>query len=342
MHNSHNLPFFFIIGRPRTGTTLVRNIFDAHPNVNIPIESPFIVSLHGKFKNIKTWDENSLSEFYDTLFDYKYFKEWPIDWEALKSAILKMTGEHTYEELIKVVYSHFNSPFNKDEVTLLGDKNPYFTLYIRKLAKMFPEARFIFIHRDYRDHFYSMTRVDFEADIPALIGWRWKYYVKSTRRFMDRCAGRCMEVKYEEFVQDPQRYLRDFSRFLNIEYIPEVINAKPQKEVSNAFIRTEMDKNHESLKKPLNTTRIGLWKEKLTDQQVKDLDCTVGKWGKELGYEKKFKTSPGTWLRTRPMVLYGHIMYQMIYFGDRLPYNLKIKLLDRMSFFLKFYQKRKK
>ncbi|HAH58404.1 MAG TPA: hypothetical protein DCL86_09670, partial [Bacteroidales bacterium] len=30
------LPIFFIIGRPRSGTTLLRMLFEAHPQVIIP------------------------------------------------------------------------------------------------------------------------------------------------------------------------------------------------------------------------------------------------------------------------------------------------------------------
>ena len=35
------LPIFFIVGSPRSGTTMLRTIFDAHPNVSIPLENPF-------------------------------------------------------------------------------------------------------------------------------------------------------------------------------------------------------------------------------------------------------------------------------------------------------------
>ena len=31
-----NVPMFFILGRPRTGSTLLRTLFDAHPGVIIP------------------------------------------------------------------------------------------------------------------------------------------------------------------------------------------------------------------------------------------------------------------------------------------------------------------
>lgn len=49
MVNIADTPFIFIVGRPRSGTTLLRTLYDAHPNVNIPPECQFVVNLYGKY-----------------------------------------------------------------------------------------------------------------------------------------------------------------------------------------------------------------------------------------------------------------------------------------------------
>ena len=49
MDNLNNIPFLFIVGRPRSGTTLLRTLFDAHSNVVIPPECQFVVNLYGKY-----------------------------------------------------------------------------------------------------------------------------------------------------------------------------------------------------------------------------------------------------------------------------------------------------
>jgi hypothetical protein len=56
LHANDRIPFFFILGRPRSGTTLIRTLFDAHPNVKIPPEFPFIPLLARRFRNVKEWD----------------------------------------------------------------------------------------------------------------------------------------------------------------------------------------------------------------------------------------------------------------------------------------------
>lgn len=343
MNKQNSVPFFFIIGRPRSGTSLIRMVFDAHPNVNIPIESPFIVSMHSRYKKVTHWDRKTLLQFYNDLFSFNHFSEWTIDEDRLKNELLSMTGEHEFNELIQVVYSNYNSMFPKEEILLQGDKNPYFTLYIRKLAKIFPEAKFLFIYRDYRDHFYSMSRVDFEADIPALIGWRWKYYVRDTERFIKKYPHRSLLFRYEDFVCAPDKYLKQFCEFLNIPVDEKVLNYYTISDTAKKFHGDEMDKYHTSLMKPVNKSRIGLWKTNLSDKQVKELDCVVGKWATIAGYEKKYtRTSIFTFIKTCPIVIYGNMMYAAIKMGDVLPYNLKMSLLGKLNVFLRFYQTKMK
>lgn len=343
MTNPNKLPFFFIIGRPRSGTTLIRMVFDAHPNVNIPIESPFIVSMYSRYKKVNRWNDKTLRQFYDDLFSFNHFTEWTIDEDRLKNELSAMTGEHSFNELIQVVYSNYNSMFPKEEILLQGDKNPYFTLYINKLAKIFPEAKFLFIYRDYRDHFYSMSRVDFEADIPALIGWRWKYFVRDTERFIKKYPQKSLRFRYEDFVDTPDKYLKQFCEFLNIPVDQKVLNYYTVTDTAKKFYAEEMEKYHTSLMKPVNKSRIGLWKKNLSVTQVKDLDCVVGKWAAIAGYEKKYThTSIFTFIKTYPIVIYGNLMYAAIKMGDVLPYNLKMSLLGKMNIFLRFYQNKMK
>ncbi len=343
MVNQNNLPFFFIIGRPRSGTTLIRMVFDAHPNVNIPIESPFIVSMYGRYKKVRIWNKKNLQQFYDDLFSFNHFSEWTLDTDRLKSELFAMEGEHDFNELIQIVYSNYKSMFPKEEILLQGDKNPYFTLYINKLAKIFPEAKFLFIYRDYRDHFYSMSRVDFEADIPALIAWRWKYYVRDTERFIKKHQDRSLLFRYEDFVDSPTKYLKQFCSFLNIPHDKNVLDYYTVKDTAKKFHAEEMEKYHTSLMKPVNKSRIGLWKAKLSDKQVKELDCVVGKWAEIAGYQKKYtQCSIQTFIKTYPTVIYGTLMYFAIKSGDMLPYKLKMSLLGKLNLFLRFYQKKRK
>lgn len=49
------LPMVFIIGRGRSGTTLLQTIMDAHPTIITANESPFIINLKQKYSKINQW-----------------------------------------------------------------------------------------------------------------------------------------------------------------------------------------------------------------------------------------------------------------------------------------------
>ena len=134
----------------------------------------------------------------------------------------------------------------------------------------------------------------------------------------------------------------EFSAFLEIPYVGSVLGYHDHVEQAKKFHSEEMEKYHQSLMKPVNKSRMGLWKEKLSDEQVRTLDYVVGKYARVAGYEKKYtKANLKTIIRALPLIIYGNLMYAAIKAGDILPYNLKMWLLARLNFFLEFYQKRK-
>lgn len=331
--------FFFIIGRPRSGTTLIRTLFDAHPNVQIPIESPFLVGMHKRFKKISRWNEKNLTEFYEALFGFPHFNEWTLGRDKLKSDLLKMQGDYSFQDIIRIVYSHYISFYPKEDIHITGDKNPDYTLHVRKLMKLFPDAKFIFIVRDYRDHFQSMMKRDFEATIPTLIGWRWKYYVRDIDRIIKKNPEKCMLIRYEDFVNAPNEHMKSMCAFLKIPYTDSVFDFYKSHSTARLLHSEEVKKNHMSLIKPVNKSRIGLWKKDLSAQQIKSLECSVGKWGGKYGYANSGRIGIITCLKILPIIIYGKLMYSMIRTGDNLPWKCQMRLLKSLQFFLNFYNK---
>ena len=177
-----DVPFFFIVGRPRSGTTLLRTLFDAHPNVIIPLECQFIINLYPKYGSVTHWSKDELMKFHADLQEQWWFDLWKIDPEELKSSLLDYEGSHTYSTVCKVVYDSYSSFFKKEEIRFFGDKNPGYAIYTERLLKIFPEAKFIHIIRDYRDNFVSVKNVDFELPVISIVTMKWRYFVKKFKQ----------------------------------------------------------------------------------------------------------------------------------------------------------------
>ncbi len=116
MSDLFSKPFFFIVGRPRSGTTLLRTLFDANPNVCIPPECQFIINLYPKYGKQQHWDQKSLLQFYHDLQDQWLFKTWKIDNDELKAALLKAEGDLSYNEICKLVYLRYQTVFEKNDI----------------------------------------------------------------------------------------------------------------------------------------------------------------------------------------------------------------------------------
>lgn len=258
--NLEQIPFFFIIGRPRSGTTLLRSIFDAHPNVVLPFESPVILNLYKKYKKHRQWDDAAVDELYADLEKQPYFERWRVDKEDLRQRIMSYQGEISFQVLVRLIYLGYQSVFDKGEVKWFGDKNPVYSFYADRLYRMFPDAKFIHITRDYRDNLVSLKQVTFEAPIPALIAYRWVRANKLMDKIIRKAPKQVYRLRYEDLAASPEVKTKEICNFLGIEFFPEQLEYRKKLEGAKERAAEYQIRNHQSLMKPVNTGRIAIWK----------------------------------------------------------------------------------
>lgn len=332
-------PFFFIIGRPRSGTTLLRTLFDAHPNVSIPLEAPVIKHLSDKYKNVNPWDKKKLDEFYNDTIKIWKFNSWTIDLKKLEHDILSLKGQITFQDLIKVVYLNYISFFEKENIEIIGDKNPSYSTCTRKIFKIFPDSKYIHLTRDPRDNVLSILKVDFEAPLIPLIAYRWRYSAKRIARLKQDHPESFYTIKYEDFVQNPNIYLKEMCNFLSVEYSETMLRFYEKKDEVMAKVTEEkFIKYHSSLFNPINADKIYGWKEQMKDKDVRLIDLVVGKYAKIQGYNQKYNSfSILNYLQVIPGVVYGRLSYIITIFIDLIPFNLRMKIRNKGSLLAKIY-----
>ncbi|MBU2649368.1 MAG: sulfotransferase [Bacteroidetes bacterium] len=324
-------PIFFILGRPRTGTTLLLKLFDAHPNVMIPWESQYIVNLYPRYGKLTSWTKNDLEDFYNDLEATWQFKFWDLDHVKLKEDLLALEGEISYPEICKWIHQQSRSMYPKKEIEWIGDKNPGYTIYVDRLKKIFPEAKFIFINRDYRDNFVSIRNVDFELPVVSITTYKWKYFYKKALKAKERFPDDVLLLRYEDLAAEPEKYFGNVCVFLGLDSVPEVFEFHRKKEEAEALLRTERSKiHHASLMNPINTGRIRLWEKKMTEKEIRMADLVAGRYAEKAGYERRFQRSGLlTWLQSLPGVFYARFIYCITPIVDKLPYKLRAQVLNK-------------
>jgi len=345
------IPIFFIFGRPRSGTTLLTTLFNAHPNIRIAPEFPIMLFLYQRFRKVKTWDEAMIRSFVDHVYEYSKFslrrvENLKLDKEFIVSELLKYKEKASIQLFLKSINYYAYSVYHKEETLWIGDKNPIYSIYAGRLRKIFPEAKFICIIRDYRDNFVSIQKladkdIAVEAPVLSLQTGRWRYFIRLYLKCKSRFPERYYILRYEDLVTEQEKTVRSLCDFLGIVYDPSVFDFyKKKDEVSEIFSNTIWEKFHENLLKPVNTGRMNTWQDKLTDEQVRMADQIAGKYADKLGYERQKKRfSLVLFLKASPMLAYNYILLTLMVVGTYLPAKASQWWFFKATILLKTYLK---
>lgn len=337
------IPVFFILSRPRTGSTLLRTLFDAHPNVQIPPECQFIVNLYPKYGQHTHWTQELIEAFIGDLNGQFLFHTWKLSSSQLKDALLPLKGNISYGNLCKAVYWQYHSLFDKKKILLIGDKNPGYALYIQLLIKIFPEAKFIHLTRDYRDNHLSLARVEFELPFISLTTYKWKYFYKAITHSSTVMPERFATVRYEDLVNNPHEQMQGLCNFLSLPFEEEVFKFYQKKEeFIKLYPEEQLNKIHSSLMHPLTNTKTGIWKTQLTNRQKAIADYTVGLLGEQAGYPRQYTGFNFViWLFAQPGILAGRLIYFTTHFVNRfVPYRQRQFILSELPFVVGSWYKR--
>lgn len=313
LQQKRTLPMFFIIARPRSGTTLLRTLFDRHSNVVIPLESPFILRFYWKYHKVKVWDEEKILEFYNDITNEEEdirlnlnILRWTIDFEQLKKDMLALANQTTYAELCRVVNASYQSFFPKENIKLVGDKNPVYSPRSHYLLKLFPDAKFLHMTRDYRDYLQSMLRAGFVKKITPIIVHRWVKSLKLNMQLQKEYPEKFFSFRYEDLVNHPEKTFKEICTFLQIPYDDHIFDFHEYKNKFLEFYREEdMELYHGKLFRPISSKNVGDWKKNLSQEQLEVAELMAGKYGDKIGYTRSLKKIPlRTRLKIQPIRLY--------------------------------------
>ncbi len=100
-------PFPFIVARGRSGTTLLRAMFDSHPDMAVPNESHFVVQLAGRRARYEGGSAGfDLEAFSRDLFDHWAFRRWALPAEEVHAAY-RETPPVDYPSAIRLLYATY-------------------------------------------------------------------------------------------------------------------------------------------------------------------------------------------------------------------------------------------
>jgi Sulfotransferase family len=280
-------PYLFVVGCPRSGTTLLQRMLDNHPRLAVANDSHFIPRV---LKDVPIGVNPVLTpELVEQVRTYRRFYRLALPDDAVRKAARE---SRTYREFVSALYSEYGRLRGKP---LAGEKTPDYVRHLPRLHALFPWARFVHIIRDGRDAALSIlewarggkgaSRFELWEEEPVAVCALWWRWLVTTGRRDGRALGpaRYHEVRYEDLVADPEPTLRELASFLELPYAPEMVAFHEGKTRHDSGL---------SAKKAWLPPTPGLrdWRTEMSSRDVELFEVLAGDLLFALGYERRTDT----------------------------------------------------
>lgn len=282
-------PLPFVVGAPRSGTTLLRLMLDAHSQLAIPPETGFVPSL------LALGTEATPEKAVALMVGFESWPDFGLEARALAEE-LQARECRTPAEALRGFQRLYAARQGKPRA---GDKTPSYALHLDPIAETWPEARIVHLIRDGRDVAHSWRPLWFAPgrDIATLAA-AWAGHVEAARAFGRRRPERYFELRYELLVADPALALGALCDFLELSFEPPMLRPHeraPERlgehrgrwraDGSQWLSREDRLRQQGALLEAPHTGRIGVWREHWTEAETREFERAAGGLLSELGYD---------------------------------------------------------
>jgi len=274
-------PYVFIVGCPRSGTTLLERIVNAHRDLAIVHESRWITRIYEERRRL-TPDGRVTPKLVRRLSRERAAAPFGISGERMAGLVEEYSGR-PMSDLVTRLFDDYAERHNKP---LSGDKSPGYVRYLHLLDQLWPRAKFVHIVRDGRDVFLSVADwgkgaaafATYGAE-PALTAARWwEWYVRLGREAgADLGPERYHEIKYEDLVAHPERETAKLCDFLALPFDERMLRFHEGRTVDNP--RFDAKKAWRPVTRGLRS-----WRENMSPADVARFEAVAGDLLLETGY----------------------------------------------------------
>jgi len=288
----------FIVGSPRSGTTLTAEILGRHSRIFMPAENHFFEDIYARRKELGDPEHPSsrirIRERLVTLYGRYNQKEEQERLDALLAdPEIQERLDSSFCDYRTILNTFMNIQLQKAGKVRWGNNTPKDLFHIDEILSFYPDAKFIICVRDVRDFLLSYktrwkaTSTDHQSRLrglyhPVITSLLWKSNaIKIATLTTTIPEGNMVVIKYESLVQNPEQTSRQICQLIGEEFEPDMLNITTH----NSSDQTES--------KGIFTSSVGKWRGRLGNEEAFIAQWINRRELVELGYSlEKLNVNP--------------------------------------------------
>ena len=282
----------FIVGAPRSGTTLMAKVLNRHSRIFMPGETHFFPDIYAQREELGSFsEEKTMSRVWGKLTTlYQRYNE-PDD-QARVDAILEDRDAQEHLRTSMCSYREALTAFmlvqtEREGKVRWGNNAPKDLFYFEDILDFYPGAQFVVCVRDIRGFLKSYQdkwKATADSQIgrlkklyhPVITSLLWKSSVRRVEALKRKFSGNgLLVVRYEDMVSQPEATIKGVCEYISEDFEPQMLDIN----FSNSSDRQAQT--------GIYSVSVDSWKKKLSLEDVWIAQWLCGREMQLLGYEVK-------------------------------------------------------
>lgn len=281
----------FVVGTPRSGTTLTARILNRHPAIFMPGETHFFPDIYAQRAQLgELPSETAAENVWQRLITlYQRYNE-PADQRRVETLL----ADTDKRQRLRASLSDYRSALTTlmelqaefESKSRWGNNAPKDLFYVDNILAFYPNARFVVCVRDPRDFLKSYQgkwKVTAESEVdrlkqlyhPVVTTMLWKASMRRVESMRRRVpSAQLHELRYESLVSESERAVRGLCAFVGEPYYPDMLDVN----FSNS--------SDQAAQGGIFSASVDSWKGRLSQEEVWIAQRLAGREMEAFGYKR--------------------------------------------------------
>ena len=296
----------FILGCPRSGTTLLGGLFVGSPWGD-GVETHFITKHAAEGAVSDLTNRQAFEQLTRKIVAHRAIRQWAIDWNT--DELFERCHPKTYPRLVDAICRTRSDQLGYQS---WADKTPHYSFEVVSLRHWFPDAKFVIIHRDGRDVAHSLLNRNWG---PNNIWACANYWRRCCQTLLDAQQSfpedRIHSLRYEDLLMEPDSTLNCLSNFLGLEGDQRIQPKSP---------------DH------LRQDNFDKWRRNLSPRQICIFERTAGDVLNTLGYVTSHNQQPLSSVGRLAFQVDDRVRWAKFMFQQNVVDGIKIRFFGKQPF----------